>query len=151
MFWMLRVVDPVAALEGRGYPPGMEARLHLRLSDESLPSTSGDFVLEVSGGRGKVSPGCEGRFRTSERGLAAIDSGHLSPLSALVAVRVGEEGQAVGRGGRVRCKKESTILPRVDSSSQWSEVSPREGNHWKNEPAAKRISRSTAKRKPGIA
>jgi predicted acetyltransferase len=83
--WMIRIVDVVKALEGRGYPRGREAELHLAVDDGILEENRGDFVLEVSDGRGEVHRGGSGRIRADVRGLGAIYTGFLSPEDALVA------------------------------------------------------------------
>ncbi len=86
--WMLRLVDVRAALEARGYPPGVAAEVHLAVEDELLPENSGRWVLRVADGRGEVSRGGEGRLAMNVRGLAPLYSGHQSPaqlaLSGLV-------------------------------------------------------------------
>src|SRR5436853_5250448 len=41
---MLRIVDVARALGARGYPPGLNAELHLEVHDDLLPWTSGRFV-----------------------------------------------------------------------------------------------------------
>ncbi|MEW6499069.1 MAG: GNAT family N-acetyltransferase, partial [Cyanobacteriota bacterium] len=52
--WLLRIVDVAKALEQRGYPPEVEAELHLDVRDNLLLENNGKFVLSVSGGRGEV-------------------------------------------------------------------------------------------------
>ncbi len=52
--WMLRVVDPVAAIAARGFPPGAGLVLPLRIADAARPVNSGTWRLEVSGGRGSL-------------------------------------------------------------------------------------------------
>lgn len=81
--WMLRLVDVRAALEARGYPPGIETEVHLRVRDDALPWNDGPFVLRVSGGVAEVREGGEGRVGLDVRGLASIYSGYLSPAGML--------------------------------------------------------------------
>jgi GNAT superfamily N-acetyltransferase len=50
--WMLRVVDPAAAISGRGFPPTARAEVALVLTDASLPANAGRYTLTVSGGLG---------------------------------------------------------------------------------------------------
>ncbi len=52
--WMLRVVDPAAAIAARGFPPAAGLALRLRIADHSRPANSGLWRLEVSGGRGRL-------------------------------------------------------------------------------------------------
>ncbi len=77
--WMLRVVDVRSALEGRGYAPGVEAEVRLEVHDDVLPWNAGRWVLEVSGGEGRVREGGDGGLRLDVRGLASLYTGHLSP------------------------------------------------------------------------
>lgn len=77
---MLRIVDVAGALEARGYAPGAAAELHLDVADDVLPWNNGRFVLEVAGGRGRVSPGGQGRLKLHARDLAVLYSGYLSPF-----------------------------------------------------------------------
>jgi len=77
--WMLRLVDVPAALEARGYPPGVEAEVHLAVEDDLLSENSGRWVLRVADGRGEVTRGGEGRLTMDVRGLAPLYSGHQSP------------------------------------------------------------------------
>jgi predicted acetyltransferase len=83
--WMIRIVDPKAAIEGRGYPRGLEGKLHFEIEDDVLPENTGRFTVDVSGGRAVVRPGGDGRIRAHVRGLGAIWTGHLRASSARVA------------------------------------------------------------------
>jgi predicted acetyltransferase len=67
-------------LAARGYPAGYEGELHIRVEDNLLPWNTGDYVLEVAFGRGKVRRGGRGDLRTGVRGLAALYSGHVAPV-----------------------------------------------------------------------
>jgi GNAT superfamily N-acetyltransferase len=51
---MLRVIDPVGAVAGRGFPAGVQASVGLRLVDAVLPANSGDYRLTVSEGTGSL-------------------------------------------------------------------------------------------------
>jgi len=77
--WMVRMVDVRAALEGRGYPDGLEAELHLEVRDDLFPANEGRFLLRVAEGRGRVSEGGRGELKMHVRGLASLYTGHLSP------------------------------------------------------------------------
>ena len=50
--WMLRVVDPVEAIAGRGFPPEVAAEVAFVLADSDLPEHSGAWRLVVSDGHG---------------------------------------------------------------------------------------------------
>jgi predicted acetyltransferase len=52
--WMLRVVDPAAAVAARGFPPAARLFVPLRLADAARPANSGLWRLEVSAGRGSL-------------------------------------------------------------------------------------------------
>ncbi len=51
---MLRVIDPVGAVAGRGFPAGVQASAGLRLVDAVLPANSGDYRLTVADGTGSL-------------------------------------------------------------------------------------------------
>lgn len=70
--WLLRIVDLPQALTLRGYPPAIEAELHLQVEDPQLPANSGRFVLQVSQGQGLVRSGGRGDLNLSIRGLAPL-------------------------------------------------------------------------------
>jgi predicted acetyltransferase len=76
-FWMLRLLDVPKALEARGYAPGRSGELHLAVDDDLFPENNGPWILTVEDGRGRVTPGGRGSFRTSVRGLAPLYSGFL--------------------------------------------------------------------------
>ena len=76
--WMMRVVDVEKALEARGYPVNLEGELHLQVEDGLLPWNNDRFRIAVSGGKGEVRTGGEGRLRIGVRGLAAMYTGHMT-------------------------------------------------------------------------
>jgi predicted acetyltransferase len=77
--WMLRVLDVPAALESRGYPEGVSGTLHLEVEDDLFPDNSGSFILEVSGGAGRIRRGGNALMRLNVRALAPLYTGFLSP------------------------------------------------------------------------
>ena len=83
--WMVRLVDLPAALEARGWPPGVSGEVHLDVQDAALPENGGRWVLRVSDGRASVSRGGSGAFSVDVRGLASLYAGHLGPEALVVA------------------------------------------------------------------
>ena len=83
--WMVRVVHVPNALSARGYPPGLQAEVHLEVRDDLLPENNGPFVLRVADGRGTVEPGGRGTLAIDVRGLAALFTGLLSPYDLVSA------------------------------------------------------------------
>ncbi|MEB2321333.1 MAG: GNAT family N-acetyltransferase [Sorangiineae bacterium] len=77
--WMLRLVDARVALETRGYPAGVSARLELELDDPLLANNRGRFVLEVEEGCGRVAAGGAGALHVGARGLGPLYSGFAAP------------------------------------------------------------------------
>ena len=82
--WMLRVVDPVAAIADRGFPPTAQAEVTLELTDANLPGNAGRYALAVSGGAGSLVKGATGLAARSptkspvalgSRGFAALYGG----------------------------------------------------------------------------
>lgn len=77
--WMLRVVDVPSALAARGYPDGIDAELHLAVSDDNLPANNASWVLRVAKGRGEMARGGTGSLSLDVRALAALFSGYRTP------------------------------------------------------------------------
>ncbi|MBI4951157.1 MAG: GNAT family N-acetyltransferase [Myxococcales bacterium] len=84
-WWMVRIVDVVTALEARGYPAGLGARLELVVADELLPANAGAFVVEVEAGRGRCRRATDGagagapRVELDVRALGALFTGFATP------------------------------------------------------------------------
>jgi predicted acetyltransferase len=76
--FMLRILDAERALALRGYPE-LELAVDLDLTDALFSENAGRYRLEVSGGSAQVKRGGSGAVRLSERALAALYSGFLSP------------------------------------------------------------------------
>ncbi len=74
--WMLRLVDVPAALRARGWAPGAEGELHLRVEDELLVDNAGDWLLRVEGGNATVTRGGRGSLRLTPRALGPLYSGY---------------------------------------------------------------------------
>jgi predicted acetyltransferase len=88
--WMLRLVDAAAAISARGFPAAAGASVTLRVDDTARPANSGLWKLEVSGGRGFLTPlqtaraarlPAAGPLSLGARGLAALYGG--TPLDTL--------------------------------------------------------------------
>lgn len=76
--WMLRIVDVVGALSGRGWPPGAFGELHLSIRDSLLPGNEGNFVLHVGKEGAVVERGGEGRLQLDISALGPLYSGYFS-------------------------------------------------------------------------
>ncbi|MBP5973917.1 GNAT family N-acetyltransferase [Brasilonema sp. CT11] len=87
-YWMLRVIDVVKALEKRGYPPGIQAELHLEIQDDLLAENNGKFILSVANGRGEVTSGGKGEMKLDIRGLAPLYTGLFTPQQLQLAGRL---------------------------------------------------------------
>ena len=77
--WMLRILDVPKALEKRGYPLEIKTELHLQVQDELFARNNGNFILSVSQGQGKVTPGGTGEFRLHVRALASLFTSLFTP------------------------------------------------------------------------
>jgi predicted acetyltransferase len=77
--WMLRIVDPAAALHERGYPTHLDAELHLELTDPVFDENCGRWEVQVSAGHAIARRGGRGRIRLDVGALAALYSGHMPP------------------------------------------------------------------------
>jgi predicted acetyltransferase len=79
--WMLRLLDPAAALAARGWPRSAAVRLELEVADPWRPGPE-RLRLEVEGGEARTSPVGEGRVRLGVGALAAWYAGALPPTRA---------------------------------------------------------------------
>jgi predicted acetyltransferase len=76
--WMLRILEVSAALEARGYPPGLTTTIGFEIEDDLIEANRGHVSLEVAAGRGRVSRAAAGRrIALDIRALAALFSGYL--------------------------------------------------------------------------
>lgn len=82
--WMLRVLDPAAAIAGRGFPVAADTSVALQLADPDLPANAGLYTLAVGDGRGALTPGVTPRTAApttvpqvllGPRGFAALYAG----------------------------------------------------------------------------
>ncbi|HEY9851075.1 MAG TPA: GNAT family N-acetyltransferase [Leptolyngbyaceae cyanobacterium] len=73
--WFLRIVNLEKALNLRGYPNAIEAELHLAVKDSLIPENTGNFILQVSNGKGEVTKGGRGDLQLDIRSLAPLYSG----------------------------------------------------------------------------
>jgi predicted acetyltransferase len=78
MDWMLRLVDVARALESRGYPPGVTARVDIEVRDGTVKQNARPITLEVDGGLARVSRAGHARVHADVRALASLYSGYMS-------------------------------------------------------------------------
>jgi predicted N-acetyltransferase YhbS len=114
--WMLRVVDPAAAVAARGFPPAARLSVPLRIADAARPANSGLWRLEVRASRGSLvrdggadegpgggaagggaagggADGNGGPLALGARGLAALYAG--TPVATLRRAGLAAGGNAV--------------------------------------------------------
>jgi predicted acetyltransferase len=82
-WWMLRVLDAPAAVEGRGFPAGVAVEVALALTDALVPDNHGGFRLRVADGHASLvrADVAADPLALNERGLAAMFAG--TPLRTL--------------------------------------------------------------------
>jgi predicted acetyltransferase len=83
--WMLRIVRVKDALEARGYPPNMTARLTLNVRDETLLENAGAWTLELAEGKLQVERGGSGGPGIDIRGLASLYASRSTPAQLRAA------------------------------------------------------------------
>ena len=76
----LRLLDVPRALHSRGYAPGITAELHLNVADDLMKKNNTRFIMTVTDGCARVSPGGKGSIALDVRTPATIYSGTASPL-----------------------------------------------------------------------
>lgn len=77
--WMVRVLDPAAAVAQRGWPAATAGALELELSDDLFPENEGCWRLEVTGGAARLERGGRGSVRLDVRQLAQLLTGYQTP------------------------------------------------------------------------
>jgi predicted acetyltransferase len=75
--WMLRVLDAPAAVDARGFPPGVSVDVPLLVEDLHRPANAGGWHLTVADGKGRLerAPERDDATRLPARGLAALYAG----------------------------------------------------------------------------
>jgi predicted acetyltransferase len=92
--WMMRIVDPIGALEARGYAKGQPERLVIKVIDPLLGDQA--LTLDVQDGRASVRRGGDPTAKVHVRGLSAMYTGYISPFeaAALGLVEAGDRSLA---------------------------------------------------------
>jgi predicted N-acetyltransferase YhbS len=90
--WMLRVVDAPAAIEARGFPPGVSVTVPLVIDDHSRPSNSGRWELTVTEGKGILIPNGAGLLGTPAS--FAPQAGQPARPATRAALTLGARGLA---------------------------------------------------------
>src|SRR5262245_29368084 len=97
--WMLRVLDPTAAVSGRGLPSAVRTSVPLRLTDPDMPGNAGLYTFTVQDGAGSLIRGITGPTGSSPaaapvalgpRGFAALYAG--VPMATLRAAGLAASG-----------------------------------------------------------
>lgn len=91
--WMCRLVDPAAAIAGRGWPDHVRGRAELHLSDPVWPDRGGAWTLEIADGQGQLRRGGAGSTRIQVGPLASWFTGWAS------ATRLARYGGVSGADG----------------------------------------------------
>ncbi len=103
--WMLRIVHLPAALEARGYPPGLDERLLLDVTDDVVAGNRGRWMFTASDGRGDVRPArADDRgpaLRLDVRALASLYTGHLGAARLVALDRAEGSAEAVEAADRL--------------------------------------------------
>ncbi len=79
--WMLRLLDPAAAMRQRGWALGLAGAVELELRDDLFPENEGRWVLEVADGEATLEPGGDGRIKLDVRQLAQLYTGYQTPAA----------------------------------------------------------------------
>ncbi len=81
--------------------PAARRSLLEEIHDELIPENHGRFVLEVSGGKGRVRKGGKGHLATDIRGLTPLYTGFLTPMNLRAADMLQGESKALLSAGGV--------------------------------------------------
>jgi predicted acetyltransferase len=91
--WMLRLLDAPAAIQGRGYPVGVDLDVPIAIADPLAPGCDGAWRLRIGAGAGSLEPSAPATdgLRLGPNGLAAMYAG--TPLSTLRMVGLASGGR----------------------------------------------------------
>jgi len=94
--WMLRVMDARKAIEARGFPNGVTGSAEIAVEDPVLSGNSGSWHLEVSRGRGELTPAAAAStgLRVGPNGFAALYAG--IPVHVLRTAGLATGGEPAG-------------------------------------------------------
>jgi len=94
--WMLRVMHAPRAVAARSFSPAVTGSAALALDDSLLSGNSGSWRLEVSGGRGELTPAAvsDASLRLGPNGFAALYAG--TPVHVLRTAGLATGGEAAG-------------------------------------------------------
>lgn len=88
--WMLRLLDPAAAIAARGWPEAVRLRCELDLDDPVWPERGGAWTLEVADGQASLARGGSGQVRVDVGAFASWFTGYQS------ATRLARYGRLTG-------------------------------------------------------
>ena len=101
--WMLRIVDMKAALQQRGWPAGLDAKLTIDLKDETLSANTGRWMLSVSDQQAKA--------RKLDRGSNPRGASLKCDIGALATLYAGfASAEQLAIVGRVQGSTQSLAL-----------------------------------------
>jgi predicted acetyltransferase len=92
-----------AALQQRGWPAGLDAKLTLDVKDETLPANTGRWLLTIAGGKAGV--------RKLDRGIESRSAAINCDIGALATLYAGfQSAQQLALVGRVEGSLDSLEL-----------------------------------------
>ncbi len=96
----------------RGYPPDLEAELHLQVADDLIPSNANPLILSISQGKAQTQPGGRADLQLSIRGLAPLFTGLLTPAQLQLLGYLTGSSEALATATRIFAGSEPWILDR---------------------------------------
>ncbi len=96
-YWMTRITDLPAALEARGYLPGVRTSVNLEVTDAIIPENAGTWRIEVENGSASVIRVASGgtTIRCDIRALGALYTGFVTPGQARLLGWIEADDQSV--------------------------------------------------------
>lgn len=86
--WMVRLLDPAAAVAGRGWPSHLAGVCHLDVTDSLWPDVGGRWTLELADGDATLTRGGTGQVRLDVGALASWFTGWQSATRLVQAGRL---------------------------------------------------------------
>lgn len=99
--WMTRIVRLPEAVEARGYPEALRARVCVRVRDPLLSDNDADWTIEVEGARARCTRGGNAGAELDIGAMASVYTGFASPTQLAMIGRASGDQAALSSLGAI--------------------------------------------------
>lgn len=99
--WMTRIVRFKDAIEARGYPLGVSARVSIRVTDRLFEDNDGDWTIEIERGSARCTRGGPGEVELDIGAMASIYTGFASPAQLALIGRARGDAESLATLGAI--------------------------------------------------